>query len=187
MSSARKETMANKQFLKDIDKWFKKVNEHSCAKSIQNIRQEFTTVRVLGDIKKQIAPMKKTLAERRIEAETAAMKSKEKPSKDKYARIDKDDPEYRRKEVRNLTKYLNDYAQKFSQQGGSKNIDFIDKDPNKKVFLDANGKTIVDPTAVNQEAGLEIDSNEYLHLLRMLELDPNGTKINIYNMDNVNQ
>jgi hypothetical protein len=53
--------------------------------------------------------------------------------------------------------------------------------------LDANGKTIVDPTAVNQEAGLEIDSNEYLHLLRMLELDPNGTKINIYNMDNVNQ
>ena len=39
MSSARKETMANKQFLKDIDKWFKKVNEHSCAKSIQNIRQ----------------------------------------------------------------------------------------------------------------------------------------------------
>jgi hypothetical protein len=110
MSSARKETMANKQFLKDIDKWFKKVNEHSCAKSIQNIRQEFTTVRVLGDIKKQIAPMKKTLAERRIEAETAAMKSKEKPSKDKYTRIDKDDPEYRRKEVRNLTKYLNDYA-----------------------------------------------------------------------------
>jgi len=46
---------------------------------------------------------------------------------------------------------------------------------------------IVDPTAVNQEAGLEIDANEYIHLLRMLELDPNGTKINIYNMDTVQE
>ena len=55
------------------------------------------------------------------------------------------------------------------------------------MFYDANGKVIVDPTAVNQEAGLEIDSNEYIHLLKMLELDPNGTKVKIYNMDSIDK
>ena len=42
-----------------------------------------------------------------------------------------------------------------------------------------NGKVIVDPTAESQEAGLEIDSNEYIQLLKMLERDPNGTKTKI--------
>jgi len=50
-----------------MDKKFKKFNQHSCAKSIADIRQEFTTVRVIGDIKKSLPPQKKTIAERRDE------------------------------------------------------------------------------------------------------------------------
>ena len=52
------------------------------------------------------------------------------------------------------------------------------------MFYDDKGKVIIDPTALRETKSIQVDTVEYQNLLKLMEMDPNGTAVRIANYKN---